>query len=58
MDEYMESKLKEAHEKYEEYKPERIPWNYKDLTGQRFGRLTVLYRTKDIIQPCGLHAPV
>lgn len=56
MDDYMESKLKEAHEMYEEYKPEKVGSTFKDLTGQKFGRLLVLYRTKDKISPCGMKA--
>jgi hypothetical protein len=28
-------------------------WNFQDLTGQRFGRLTVLKRTDDYISPSG-----
>ncbi len=35
----------ELKEKYPEYKPNKIGANYKDRSGERHGRLTVLYRT-------------
>lgn len=35
----------EARIKYPEYKPDKIYHNYKNRTGERHGRLTILYRT-------------
>ena len=37
--------IKQAKLKYNEYKPEKNPHNFKDITGMKYNQLKVLYRT-------------
>lgn len=44
---YMEVDIDKIKEQYPEYKPDKHGNRFKDITGDKFGQLTVLYRTNN-----------